>query len=303
LLKCNPNHKNFRDYDRRTALHVAASEGHLDICKFLVEEKHIRINRSDRWGGSPLDDAHRHRQEDVVKFLREHGATTGSLDQTTNLIAAAAEGDAEEVKLLLSMSHNLQINAGDYDRRTALHLAAGEGRIEVVQLLCSAGADVNVQDRWGGRPLDDAERNRHEDVAQFLRNVGGKSGETRETEEEERRQASVGEDNMRVEFEELEMIERIGVGAFGEIYKCRWRGTLVAAKCVKSAKIQKIWLSNHAMTAIKKRKGNVDDALQLMDEAELSESLKDEAINDFRQEIQVLRSLRYVYDAGGIERQ
>jgi ankyrin repeat protein len=302
LLKRYPNHKNFRDYDRRTALHVAASEGHLDICKFLVNEKGVRINRSDRWGGSPLDDAHRHRQEDVVKFLREHGATTGSLDQTTNLISAAAEGDAEEVKLLLSMSHDLHVNAGDYDRRTALHLAAGEGRMEVVRLLCSAGADVNVQDRWGGRPLDDAERNRHDDVAQFLRNLGGKSGETHEIEDEEKRQASLVEDNMRVEFEELEMIERIGAGAFGEIYKCRWRGTLVAAKCVKSAKIQKLWLSKHAVKTIKNRKGNIDDALQLMDEAELSDSLKYEAINDFLQEIHVLRNLRYIYDAGGIKR-
>lgn len=302
LLKRYPNHKNFRDYDRRTALHVAASEGHLDICKFLVEEKGVRINRSDRWGGSPLDDAHRHRQEDVVKFLREHGATTGSLDQTTNLISAAAEGDAEEVKLLLSMSHDLHVNAGDYDRRTALHLAAGEGRMEVVRLLCSAGADVNVQDRWGGRPLDDAERNRHDDVAQFLRNLGGKSGETHEIEDEDKRQTTLVEDNMRVEFEELEMIERIGAGAFGEIYKCRWRGTLVAAKCVKSAKIQKLWLSKHAVRTIKNRKGNIDDALQLMDEAELSDSLKDEAINDFLQEIHVLRNLRYIYDAGGIKR-
>ena len=47
----------FRDYDRRTALHVAAAEGHLDICKFLVENG-AHINRSDRWGASPLDDAY-----------------------------------------------------------------------------------------------------------------------------------------------------------------------------------------------------------------------------------------------------
>lgn len=46
---------------------------------------------------------------------------------------------------------------------------------------------------------------------------------------------------MRVEFKELEMIEQIGAGAFGEIYKCRWRGTLVAAKCIKSAKTGSTW--------------------------------------------------------------
>lgn len=45
---------NFRDYDRRTALHIATSEGHLKLVQFLVETCHARINRSDRWGGSPL---------------------------------------------------------------------------------------------------------------------------------------------------------------------------------------------------------------------------------------------------------
>ena len=51
ILQDRPNLVNFRDYDKRTPLHVAASEGHLDICRYLVE-KGARINRVDRWGGS-----------------------------------------------------------------------------------------------------------------------------------------------------------------------------------------------------------------------------------------------------------
>jgi ankyrin repeat protein len=37
-----------------------------------------------------------------------------------------------------------------------LHLAAGEGHLDIVTMLCEAGADVNVEDRWGHRPLDEA---------------------------------------------------------------------------------------------------------------------------------------------------
>ncbi|OEU18680.1 ankyrin, partial [Fragilariopsis cylindrus CCMP1102] len=73
ILHKRPRFIDFRDYDRRTALHVAASEGHLEICTFLVQ-RGAKINRSDRWGGSPLDDASRHRHKEVIKYLRSLGA-------------------------------------------------------------------------------------------------------------------------------------------------------------------------------------------------------------------------------------
>lgn len=85
---------NFRDYDRRTALHVASSEGRLVVVKYLIA-KGARVNRTDRWGGSPLDDAHRHRHTDVAKYLRSKGGKSGSLNLTTTLITAAAAGDIE----------------------------------------------------------------------------------------------------------------------------------------------------------------------------------------------------------------
>jgi len=149
-----PSMIHFRDYDRRTPLHLAASEGQLHICQFLVAMG-ARINRIDRWGGSPLDDAHREGHADVVKFLRGRGAKFGSISQETNFITAAAEGDKVEVQAVLDFG-NININSGDYDKRTALHLAAGEGHLDIVEMLCKAGANVNVEDRWGHRPLDDA---------------------------------------------------------------------------------------------------------------------------------------------------
>jgi ankyrin repeat protein len=143
------------DSDFRTPLHLAASEGHVDICRFLVE-KGARVNRSDRWGGSPLDDAHRHRHGEVIAYLRQQGATFGEKTQFPRFIQAASEGDKQEVEALLEFA-NIDIDEGDYDRRTALHLSCGEGRKEIVELLCQAGANPNVEDRWQNRPLDDAQ--------------------------------------------------------------------------------------------------------------------------------------------------
>ena len=101
LIAENPSHVNFRDYDRRSPLHIAASEGHLLICQMLIEVYNARVNRSDRWGGSPLDDAERHQHKHVAEYLRRVGALGGSASRSVKLVHAANDGDLDEVRLLL----------------------------------------------------------------------------------------------------------------------------------------------------------------------------------------------------------
>ena len=173
-----PEITNFRDYDRRTPLHVAASEGHVDIAEYLIQNGAL-INRSDRWGGSPLDDAHRHKHLKVVELLKQHNAHFGSPSQASNFITAASEGDIDEVRALLEFGCVKEIiDDGDYDSRTALHVSAAGGMTEVVRLLCEAGANVNVRDRWGNRPLDDAADSNNEDCIELLKSFGAKHGST-----------------------------------------------------------------------------------------------------------------------------
>ena len=47
------------DYDGRTALHVAAAEGHFEIVKFLLELVKVKADPKDRWGFTPAQDAKR----------------------------------------------------------------------------------------------------------------------------------------------------------------------------------------------------------------------------------------------------
>lgn len=332
---------NFRDYDRRTALHVAASEGHLAICKLLIQQG-ARVNRSDRWGGSPLDDAHRHRHKLVIAYLRSIGATTGSGNRFTNLITAAADGDVDEVRTLLrhftnscivkakhsiTNKHNTAtgtssptmapptnmnvvrkfvsefVNKGDYDKRTPLHLAAAGGYTDIVKELVSSGANINSEDKWSRRPLDEAIIGNHSETIDYIISVGGirgsrylngkkkgmdssNSNDTTKSQQNDRKNSldtssmkRLADDNMHVEFNELEMIDRIGSGAFGEIYKCRWRGTLVAAKIIKATKIQNEWLNRKMVNDIHNKRNffhknrtksedSIDIAVKELDELE-----------------------------------
>ncbi len=313
LLQVNPQNINFRDYDRRTALHVAASEGKLGIVKLLIEKYNSPINRSDRWGGSPLDDAHRHRHPAVVAYLREKGASTGTTDQTTNLITAAVTGDLDELKTIIEqgrplsasggrkkiigdssggtkrhsneerkMEGSININAGDYDKRTALHLSAAAGHTHIVSFLIENGADVNAMDSWGGTPLDDAIRTSNLECIRIIKEAGGRVGAKRNFDSYDMsNSARMNEDmNLNIDFSELEVIDKIGSGAFGEIFKCRWRGTLVAAKCIKSTKIVNLWRSNDLNKSSEKNQNLAQEEVQ-------------EALKDFRLETKILRSLRH----------
>ena len=289
ILRVRPHLLNFPDYDRRTALHVAASEGHLDVCIYLVE-RGAKVNRSDRWGGSPLDDAHRHRHKNVIFFLRDLGASSGTTNNMSNFITAAADGDVDEVVLLLSVG-GIEINDGDYDSRTALHLASGEGNHEVVKLLCERGANVNAEDRWGNRPLDDAVSSKHRKCAEILAEHGAEHGAKQlllRDSSSRRREVA----NFETAFEDLEMIERIRKGSFGEIYKCRWRGTLVAAKCIKSARIRQEWLKSQIVKRSKDGE-DIEDAIRELEEVDVSAAAAKEAREDFRREVKVLKSLRH----------
>lgn len=76
---------------------------------------------------------------------------------------------------------NIDVNEGDYDKRTALHVAAGNAHAPVVEFLCENGANVNVTDRWGGKPLDDAQFHDHSKCAEILRKYGAKHGNVENT--------------------------------------------------------------------------------------------------------------------------
>ncbi|XP_038578067.1 glutaminase kidney isoform, mitochondrial-like isoform X1 [Micropterus salmoides] len=78
-----------RDYDSRTALHIAAAEGHVEAVIFLTEICKVNPHMKDRWGNTPLDDAMQFGHDVVVSVLQEYQCVYNDSDPP---------GDTEEQK-------------------------------------------------------------------------------------------------------------------------------------------------------------------------------------------------------------
>jgi len=91
------------------------------------------------------------------------------------LLFAACNGDKLALERAYLSGHDM--NMGDYDNRTALHLACAENHLACVKFLIeTCQVDVNVQDRWGNTPLQEAQRFHRPRVVAILKREMAKRG-------------------------------------------------------------------------------------------------------------------------------
>jgi hypothetical protein len=56
------------------------------------------------------------------------------------------------------VENGIPVQSSDYDLRTPLHVAIAGRHYDVVKYLLDHGADLNVEDRFGGTPYEEAHR-------------------------------------------------------------------------------------------------------------------------------------------------
>ena len=135
--------------EKRTPLNIAASGGHMDITRLLIENgADINMATSDGW--TPLHSAAWKGIKDVVRFLLQSGADPKRLTDTgqTALHLAAMggycqvvngrllSGSKEVAKLLLE--HEADPKAVNHQGETPYQLAISFGDKDVAQLLAEA---------------------------------------------------------------------------------------------------------------------------------------------------------------------
>ncbi|OWM82049.1 hypothetical protein CDL15_Pgr001623 [Punica granatum] len=141
-----------KDANKRGALHFAAREGKIEVCKYLLEELKLDVDTKDEDGDTPLIHAARQGHTETAKYLIEHGADPSIPSElgATALHHCAGIGNIELLKIILSRGVDVESQS---DAGTPLIWAAGHGQPDAVKILLDHQANPNAETDDGITPL------------------------------------------------------------------------------------------------------------------------------------------------------
>lgn len=161
-----------RDEAGRTALLIATHGNRIEVARVLIEAG-ADVNAKDRINDSPYLYAGARGHLEILTMTLAHGADLRSTNRYggTALIPASERGHVDTVRTLIEAGGDVDHvnNLGWTALLEAIILGDGAERHQrIVELLVKAGADINLADRDGVKPLQHARSRGYREIEAIL---------------------------------------------------------------------------------------------------------------------------------------
>lgn len=149
-------------------LYYSAQLGHLELCRWLLDERGCDVDAVHGKFGQAIQIAARFGHRNVVELLLERGANLGRHCGKFGypLQAAAYGGHAETVKLMLDSGADINAIGGEHC--TALIAACDQQHPAVVKVLLDRGADIDILCVHRGKALNVAAGTGNKPIVRML---------------------------------------------------------------------------------------------------------------------------------------
>nr|CAD7433893.1 unnamed protein product [Timema monikensis] len=160
-------------HNGRTPLHTAALHGQDSVVALLL--KHIKdsVDIPDSCGLSPLLEAVRSGNINLVKHFINAGASLNHVDALghSSVHLAAQTGSLSMIKFLVQECKQNVNSLSDKTGLYPLHCAARSNKVSAFELLLSLGADPAVRDAKGRSVIDIADNTHQQEIQLILKSV------------------------------------------------------------------------------------------------------------------------------------
>ncbi|KAJ5287415.1 hypothetical protein N7478_003101 [Penicillium angulare] len=167
---------------RQAPLHLAISEGAMEMCELLIE--HERLNSPNLWArmcyDTPVMDI-KARGEDTpgkpLDIAVHQDGSPAALDRNKIPMFHCAVNDRNRELVRIFLECGVPIDMKGRYKNRALHLAAEKGDVKMVELLLERGASLKTKNDVGRTPEDVS---MSAEVTMIIRNHAGGSKEGKE---------------------------------------------------------------------------------------------------------------------------
>jgi ankyrin repeat protein len=167
-----------QDKDGQTALLIAATEGSMNVARFLMKQPTVKVEARNAKGESALMMAALKGRLEMARELIAAKAEVNKPGWTPLHYACANPEPESRAVVALLLENFAYIDAESPNMTTPLMMAARYGHADAVKLLLEEGADPGLRNQQGMTAVDfarSADRNEQADlIASFIRPKAGK---------------------------------------------------------------------------------------------------------------------------------